>query len=132
MTRPETLFSKLWKAHEIYRRDDGMSLLWVDRHLVHEGSHHAFAKLAARKQSVAEPDLTFGVVDHYAPTRAHDYGRDPSIVRMIKTLEANAEKHGFRLFGLQDPAQGIVHVLGPEQVTPAGKLKLSNAQMNAA
>lgn len=115
MTAPQTLLEKLWTSHEILRRDDGMSLLWVDRHLVHEGSHHAFAKLKARGSKVAEPGLTFGVVDHYAPTRQRDAIRDPAIARMIRTLEDNAREHGIRLFGLNAPEQGIVHVIGPEQ-----------------
>ncbi|NEK23665.1 3-isopropylmalate dehydratase large subunit [Sulfitobacter sp. JBTF-M27] len=115
MTAPRTLLDKLWSAHEILLREDGTSLLWVDRHLVHEGSHHAFAKLAARNAKVAEPDLTFGVVDHYAPTRDRDKGMAPDIARMIKTLTRNAETHGIRLFDLRDPGQGIVHVIGPEQ-----------------
>ena len=107
-----TLFEKLWASHEILRRDDGVSLMWVDRHLVHEGAHHAFAKLAARGQSVAHPELTFAVVDHYAPTR----GRAPSadVARMIDTLGRNAARHGIPCFGLGDPRQGIVHVIGPE------------------
>ena len=113
MTGPQTLLAKLWSAHEIMQRDDGTSLLWVDRHLVHEGSHHAFAKLAQREMPVAEPSLTFGVVDHYAPTRA---GLDtPDIRRMIDTLGRNAAAQGIRLFDLRDPGQGIVHVIGPEQ-----------------
>ena len=56
--KPTTLLDKLWQEHEIMRREDGASLLWVDRHLVHEGSHHAFAKLAERGAKVAEPGLT--------------------------------------------------------------------------
>ena len=108
-----TLLDKLWDAHEILKSEDGRSLLWVDRHLVHEGSHHAFAKLAACGARVAEPDLTFGVVDHYAPTRGP--AASPAIARMIETLEANAAEHGVTCFGLKDPRQGIVHVIGPEQ-----------------
>ena len=115
MTGPRTLFDKLWDAHEIARREDGASLLWVDRHLVHEGSHHAFARLKARGLRVAEPGLTFAVVDHYAPTRNRDSIADPDIARMIATLEANAAEQGIAIFGLRDPRQGIVHVLGPEQ-----------------
>jgi 3-isopropylmalate/(R)-2-methylmalate dehydratase large subunit len=114
MTAPATLFDKLWDAHEILRVD-GASLLWVDRHLVHEGSHHGFAKLAARGEQVAAPDLTFAVVDHYAPTRSRDAITDPAIARMIATLESNAAANGVRCFGLHHRAQGIVHVLGPEQ-----------------
>lgn len=112
---PRTLFGKLWSAHEITRRADGASLLWVDRHLVHEGSHHAFARLAARGGTLAEPALTFAVVDHYAPTRSRQSLPQGDIQRMIATLEDNARAHGVRLFGLNDPEQGIVHVLGPEQ-----------------
>jgi len=113
MSAPQTLFAKLWAAHEVMQRADGMSLLWVDRHLVHEGSHHAFAKLAARGMAVAAPDLTFGVVDHYAPTRPGAVA--PDIRRMIETLGQNAATQGIRLFDLRDPGQGIVHVVGPEQ-----------------
>ncbi|MFK7836311.1 MAG: 3-isopropylmalate dehydratase large subunit [Sulfitobacter sp.] len=115
MSSPQTLLDKLWAAHEILQSNEGTSLLWVDRHLVHEGSHHAFAKLAARRAKLAEPALTFGVVDHYAPTRHRTGTMAPDIARMIKTLEQNAATHGVRLFDLHDPAQGIVHVIGPEQ-----------------
>ena len=113
MTQARTMLDKLWDAHEILRRDDGTSLLWVDRHLVHEGSHHAFAKLKSRGMPVAQPELTFGVVDHYAPTRAGEVA--PDIRRMINTLGGNAAETGIRLFDLRDPSQGIVHVVGPEQ-----------------
>ncbi|NNK78970.1 MAG: 3-isopropylmalate dehydratase large subunit [Litoreibacter sp.] len=115
MSVPQTLLDKLWATHEILRREDGVSLLWVDRHLVHEGSHHAFAKLAARGAKVAVPELTFAVVDHYAPTRNRARIEDPQIARMIKTLRTNARSHDVRLFDLNDPGQGIVHVIGPEQ-----------------
>ena len=111
-----TLFGRLWSAHEVLRRDDGASLLWVDRHLIHEGSHHAFGKLAARGLSVAHPELTIAVSDHYVPTRDRaSGGASDAIRRMIATLAENAETHGIRHFGLDDPRQGIVHVTGPEQ-----------------
>jgi len=115
MTAPASLLQKLWAGHEIERAENGASLMWVDRHLVHEGSHHAFGKLAARQMPVARPDLTFGVVDHYAPTRDRAQLDDPQIKRMIRTLETNATTHGFQLFGMRDVRQGIVHVIGPEQ-----------------
>jgi 3-isopropylmalate/(R)-2-methylmalate dehydratase large subunit len=116
MHRPRTIIDKLWAAHEILRRDDGESLLWVDRHYIHEGSFHAFGKLAERGAGVAEPGLTFGVADHYVPTRGprRDIG-NPDIVRMLRQVEENAAQHGIKLFGLDDPRQGIVHVVGPEQ-----------------
>ncbi len=111
----KSLFDKLWDAHVVLTREDGASLLWVDRHYVHEGSHHGFAKLSARNLPLAEPALTIGVADHYVPTRRGAGIADPAIARMIATLEGNARTHGFRLFGLDDPRQGIVHVTGPEQ-----------------
>ncbi len=114
MTQPRTLLDKLWDAHEILRRDDGASLLWVDRHLVHEGSHHAFAKIGQKQIRVKEPNLTFGVLDHYVPTNRVGIQIDPSIPRMMQTLRDNAAMHGFKLFDLTHQNQGIVHVIGPE------------------
>lgn len=116
MNRPQTIIDKLWSAHEILRRDDGESLLWVDRHYVHEGSFHAFGKLAQRGAKVAEPELTFGVADHYVPTRGSRRNiANPELARMVDQLQDNCARYGIRLFGLDDPRQGIVHVVGPEQ-----------------
>lgn len=112
---PRTLFDKLWDSHVIAMREDGEALLWVDRHFVHEGSHHAFRALEARGERLAEPGLTFGVADHYVPTRNRPAIPDPEIAGMVDRISANAAKHGFRLFDIADPAQGIVHVVGPEQ-----------------
>jgi 3-isopropylmalate/(R)-2-methylmalate dehydratase large subunit len=116
MTADETLFDKLWIAHEIVRREDGESLLWVDRHYIHEGSFQAFAQIETRQARVAEPELTFAVADHYVPTRGsrREIG-DAEIARMVRTLEENTRKYGIALFGIDDPRQGIVHVVGPEQ-----------------
>ena len=114
MTSPLTLFDKLWMQHEILQRD-GESLLWVDRHYVHEGSFHAFSRLAERGATVAEPGLTFGVADHYVPTRGRDKPiANPEIARMVSQLENNTADQGITLFGLSDRRQGIVHVVGPE------------------
>jgi 3-isopropylmalate/(R)-2-methylmalate dehydratase large subunit len=112
---PQTLLDKLWQQHEIVRRDDGESLLWVDRHFVHEGSFHAFDRVRGRAGTVARPDLTFGIADHYVPTRRPGPIADPAIARMVDQLAANSSGHGITLFGLDDPRQGIVHVVGPEQ-----------------
>ncbi|WP_428562413.1 3-isopropylmalate dehydratase large subunit [Pseudolabrys sp.] len=116
MSKPRTLFDKLWAAHEIVRREDGAALLWVDRHYVHEGSFHAFSQMTARGRHAAEPGLTFGIADHYVPTRNRANGiADPEIAEMVRKLEANTAENGITLFGLRDPRQGIVHVVGPEQ-----------------
>ncbi len=116
MNQPQNIIDKLWAAHEILRREDGQSLLWVDRHYVHEGSFHAFGRLAERGVPVAEPGLTFGVADHYVPTRGSRSNiANPELARMVRQVEENTAKHGVKLFGLDDPRQGIVHVVGPEQ-----------------
>ncbi|WP_376098354.1 3-isopropylmalate dehydratase large subunit [Roseomonas sp. CCTCC AB2023176] len=115
-TSPRTLLDKLWDAHRIIEgRDGAPDLLWVDRHFVHEGSFHGFDKTRARGLPVARPGLTFGVADHYVPTR--DRGRpigDAAIADVVGRLTRNTAEHGIRLFGLDDPRQGIVHVIGPE------------------
>ncbi len=113
--RPRSLFDKLWDSHVVVERPSGGALLWIDRHFVHEGSFHAFDQLAARGGEVAEPSLTFGIADHYVPTRKRDQVGNPEIARMIDDLGANTARHGIELFGMSDPRQGIVHVVGPEQ-----------------
>jgi 3-isopropylmalate/(R)-2-methylmalate dehydratase large subunit len=116
MNHPRTIIDKIWSAHEIVRREDGDALLWIDRHYVHEGSFNAFNKLADRGAVVAEPGLTFGVADHYVPTRGSRANiAVPEIARMVRQVEENTRKHGIKLFGINDPRQGIVHVVGPEQ-----------------
>ena len=116
MSEPRTLIDRLWAAHEIARREDGAALLWVDRHYIHEGSFHAFSQMKARGRSVAEPQLTFGVADHYVPTRGRADGiADPELATMVRNLASNAAESHITVFGLDDPRQGIVHVVGPEQ-----------------
>ncbi|WP_293810592.1 3-isopropylmalate dehydratase large subunit [uncultured Bosea sp.] len=112
---PRALFDKLWDDHVVVERPSGDALLWIDRHFVHEGSFHAFSQLEARGGNVAEPGLTFGVADHYVPTRDRDHVANPEIARMIDDLGTNTARHGIELFGMHDPRQGIVHVVGPEQ-----------------
>jgi 3-isopropylmalate/(R)-2-methylmalate dehydratase large subunit len=116
MSGLQTIIDKLWSTHEIARREDGAALLWVDRHYVHEGSFLAFDQIRKRRRTVAEPTLTFGIADHYVPTRGRERSiPDPSIADMVGKLETNTSGNGIGLFGLGDPRQGIVHVVGPEQ-----------------
>ena len=111
-----TIIDKLWDAHVVTTREDGVSLLWIDRHLLHEGSFHAFDQLVRRGARVVHPELTFAFADHYAPTRNRAAGAvNADIAKMIAQLAENAERHGLTMFGLDDPRQGIVHVSGPEQ-----------------
>ncbi len=113
---PRSLIDKLFDSHSIVTLEDGQALLWIDRHFVHEGSHHAFARLAATNTAVSRPHLTFGVADHYVPTRGRGCPiADAGIARMVAQLEQNTARHNILLFGLDDPRQGIVHVVGPEQ-----------------
>lgn len=110
-----TLFDKIWQKHEICQNEEGQSLLWVDRHLAHEGSFHAFNKLAERGLNVRHPELTLGVADHYVPTNARDLIKVNTKTRnVIEQLMENTRNHKVPLIGLDDPRQGIVHVVGPE------------------
>ena len=114
--RPRTLFDKVWDAHIVTTRRDGQALLAIDRHLLHEGSFHAFAMLGQAERRVRRPDLTFAVADHYVPVRAQSAPiPDPEITGMVSLLADNAARHGVRHFGRGDAAQGIVHVVAPEQ-----------------
>jgi 3-isopropylmalate/(R)-2-methylmalate dehydratase large subunit len=116
MSAAQTIIDKLWSAHEIARREDGAALLWVDRHYVHEGSFLAFDQVRKRQRKVAEPTLTFGIADHYVPTHGRDRPiADRAIADMVTRLQTNTSGNAISLFGLHDPRQGIVHVVGPEQ-----------------
>jgi 3-isopropylmalate/(R)-2-methylmalate dehydratase large subunit len=113
-----TLYDKLWSAHAVHERsDDGQTLLFIDRHLFHEGSARAFEILAERGLKVRSPERTFGVADHYVSTRGPtlEDQTDAEAQSLIRRFEANAALHGIRAFGLGHPRQGIVHVVGPEQ-----------------
>lgn len=120
----KTLFDKVWQSHEILQNEEGQSLLWVDQHLAHEGSFHAFNKLAERGQSVRHPECTIAVADHYVPTHSRNLiAVEPKVRNVIEQLVENSRRHGVMLIGLDDPRQGIVHVVGPEQgITQPGLL----------
>jgi 3-isopropylmalate/(R)-2-methylmalate dehydratase large subunit len=113
--RPATIIDKLWDSHAVMTREDGQTLLFIDRHYVHEGSFHAFDQLKSRGATVARPDLTFGIADHYVPTRPESSAANPEAAGMIAQLERNARDHGILSFGQFDRRQGIVHVAIPEQ-----------------
>ncbi len=123
MNQPRTLFDKVWDDHVVHRGDGEPDLLFVDLHLVHEvTSPQAFESLALTGRTVRRPDLTLATIDHGVPTIGRELGiRDPLSRRQIETLVDNCRRHGITLFGLDDPRQGIVHVIGPEQgVTQPG------------
>jgi len=113
---PRTLFGKIWDRHVVARRA-GQCLLYVDRHIVHDGSFHAFANLARRGARVRRPSMTFGTPDHYVPTVGHSPAdaATPEIRRMVETYAGNMKKNAIPAFQLDDERQGIVHIVGPEQ-----------------
>jgi 3-isopropylmalate/(R)-2-methylmalate dehydratase large subunit len=119
-----TLIDKLWAAHAVVTREGGDTLLFVDRHLLHEGSFHGFDQVRKRGRKVARPDLTFAIDDHYVPTRSRGGPfAIPENARMVSLLARNADAHGITHFDMQDRRQGIVHVAMPEQgVTLPGLL----------
>lgn len=114
---PRTLFDKIWAQHVVMQRDDGQGLLYVDRHLVQDGSAPAFQMLRQRGLPVRRPELAFATPDHYVPTDSRDLGRiaDPEKRAMARALADDCAASGIRFFGLDDARQGIVHVVGPEQ-----------------
>ncbi len=125
MSPPLSLFEKIWRRHTILEREDGAVLLHVGRHLVHDGTSAAFVGLKARGLTLRRPDRTFGTPDHYVPTTTRDLAAiaEPGRRNMVESLERSAETLGFTAFGLADPRQGIIHVIGPEQgITQPGLL----------
>src|SRR5262247_4359236 len=114
MAEPATMFDKIWSQHVIETRADGATLLHIDRHLVHDGSRNAFRMLAERNLPVRRPDRTFATPDHYVATSGRGLSaiNEPNRRSMVEDLEAHARKTGVTLFGLNDPRQGIVHVVG--------------------
>jgi 3-isopropylmalate/(R)-2-methylmalate dehydratase large subunit len=113
----QTLFAKVWAAHTVRTLATGRTQMFVALHLVHEvTSPQAFEMLAARNLAVAFPDRTVATVDHVVPT-TRPVSRplaDPAAEAMVAALERHCAQHGIPLFGLGDPRQGIVHVIGPE------------------
>ena len=113
---PRTLFEKIWSRHRVVERDDGQTLLYVDRHLLHDGGATAFDVLRKRGMKPRAPERVFATPDHYVATdsRAVEGIRDPRHREMVEKLARNTAEAGIRMFGLGDPNQGIVHVVGPE------------------
>ncbi len=112
----KTLFEKIWDEHVVNVMDDGTTLLYIDRHLVHEvTSPQAFEGLRLVKRSLRRPDLTFATMDHNVPTLNRERIDDPVSKAQIEALERNCADFGVTLYGLNSDKQGIVHVIGPEQ-----------------
>ncbi len=113
----KTLFEKIWDAHTVVEKSAGPSLIYIDRHLIHEvTSPQAFDGLRMNNRKVRRPDLTIATVDHNVPTNnARSLPiLDRTSAVQIKTLEKNCDDFGIKLFDVDSPNQGIVHVIGPQ------------------
>jgi 3-isopropylmalate/(R)-2-methylmalate dehydratase large subunit len=112
-----TLFEKIWRRHVVVDRDDGYTLLYIDRHLMHDGSAAGFASLQERGLRLRRPDLSFATPDHFVPSagRAMNDVADAQQRRLVEQIRENARRERITLFDLGDQRQGIAHVVGPEQ-----------------
>ena len=113
----KTLFEKIWDRHLVASLDESTNLVFIDLHLVHEvTSPQAFDSLRLAGRKVKHPEMTLATIDHGVPTSNRLLGiKDPLSKIQIEALENNCEEFGVTLFGINDPRQGIVHVIGPEQ-----------------
>ncbi len=113
----KTIYDKIWNEHLVHEQKDGTSLLFVDRHLIHEvTSPQAFEGLRNSKRKVRQPKLTLAVADHNVPTTDRSKGiLDKESKIQVDTLDANCKEFGVQVFGMEDKRQGIVHIIGPEQ-----------------
>ena len=113
----KTLFDKIWDQHVVNQLKDGSTLIYIDRHLVHEvTSPQAFSGLKENNRILRRPDLTLAVADHNVPTKNRSHGIDDEVARVqVETLEKNVKEFNVPYVPLLDARQGIVHVIGPEQ-----------------
>ena len=113
----KTLYDKIWEDHLVHHQPDGVSLIYVDRHLIHEvTSPQAFEGLRINKRKVRRPELTLAVPDHNVPTTDRSKGIDDKESKIqVDTLRENCKQFGVKLFDVNDKRQGIVHIIGPEQ-----------------
>ncbi|MCX7202340.1 MAG: aconitase family protein, partial [Burkholderiales bacterium] len=117
MSEPRTLFDKIWQSHVVVDRDDGYTLLYVDRHLMHDGSAAGFARLRAKGLKLRRPDLALATPDHYNSTAGRTLADipDPQHRHLVEQMRENTQQTGVRLFFIDDERQGIAHVVSPEQ-----------------
>ncbi len=114
---PKTLYDKIWDEHLVYERQDGTSLLYVDRHLIHEvTSPQAFEGLRLGKRKVRKPNLNLAVADHNVPTTDRSKGIDDKESKtQVDALRNNCKEFEIEFFDMNDKRHGIVHIIGPEQ-----------------
>src|SRR5712672_1848337 len=114
---PKTLYDKIWDSHLVHEAAGEASVIYIDRHLVHEvTSAQAFEGLRQTGRKARRPELALAVADHNVPTTDRSKGiSDPDSAKSVATLENNAREFGIEFFGMNDIRQGIVHIIGPEQ-----------------
>ena len=111
-----TLYDKLWDAHEVHDFGDGSALIYIDRHLLHEvTSPQAFEGLAVAGRKPWRLAANLAVPDHNVPTTSRKIIADPVSRLQLETLDKNCAETGITKFEIDDPRQGIVHIIGPEQ-----------------
>jgi 3-isopropylmalate/(R)-2-methylmalate dehydratase large subunit len=113
----KTLYDKLWESHVVRTEDDGTTILYIDRHLVHEvTSPQAFDGLRAAHRQPWRISANLAVADHNVPTTDRSHGIEDPVSRLqVETLDSNTKSVGMTYFNMNDKRQGIVHVIGPEQ-----------------
>ena len=113
----KTLYDKLWDSHVVREEDDGTSLIYIDRHLIHEvTSPQAFAGLKEAGRVPHRVGANLAVADHNVPTTDRSEGISDPVSRLqVTTLDQNCKEFGITEYDMNDPRQGIVHVIGPEQ-----------------
>ena len=112
---PRTMFEKIWARHVVAGGPGGHVLLYIDRHLLHEGSTHAFGRLERAGRRLRRPDLSFATADHYVLTSPGSPAPDVEIEGMIESLTRHTAVQDITYFGVGDARRGIVHIIGPEQ-----------------
>jgi 3-isopropylmalate/(R)-2-methylmalate dehydratase large subunit len=135
---PKTLYDKLWDAHVVSARDDGTTVLYIDRVILHEvSSAQAFEGLQLTQRPIWRSGSMFAVADHQVPTTDRAKGMagftDDTARLQVQTLDDNCDRHGVPQFKLNDLRQGIVHVVGPEQgITLRSEEHTSDSSHNPA
>ena len=116
LPQPKTMFAKIWDAHFVARRLDGRDMIYVDRHVLHElHAPHAFEKLQEHARTVRRADLTFSMLDHTVATKpGRTETTNPDGAQFQRAMREGSRRNNIRLFDLDDPEQGISHVVAPE------------------
>ena len=117
MSGPRTMFDKIWQRHIVTEGPGGQTLLYVDRHLLHEGSASAFTRLEKSGRRVRRPDRCVATADHYLPTTPPGTAIPDRELGMVESLTRSHARARHRVFGVGDSRRGIVHVIVPSKAS---------------